>query len=186
MLHVVDVSGIEDRDPVEDFEKINQELAEYSPDLAKRPMLVVANKIDLIPEGSDNLERLRAYVTEKGYEFYEISAAAHLGTQELMRVVAGKLAQLPPVTVYEPDYVKPLPEAGDLEQLVIEQDEDTWFISGSWMEHLLASINFGDYESRMYFDRQLRRCGLFDRLEEMGIQEGDTVSIYDIEFEYQP
>jgi GTP-binding protein len=186
MLHVVDVSGIEDRDPVEDFEKINQELAEYSPDLAKRPMLVVANKIDLIPEGSDNLERLRAYVTEKGYEFYEISAAAHLGTQELMRVVAGKLAQLPPVTVYEPDYVKPLPEAGDLEQLVIEQDEDTWFISGPWMEHLLASINFGDYESRMYFDRQLRRCGLFDRLEEMGIQEGDTVSIYDIEFEYQP
>jgi GTP-binding protein len=186
MLHVVDVSGIEDRDPVEDFEKINQELAEYSPDLAKRPMLVVANKLDLIPEGSDNLERLRAYVTEKGYEFYEISAAAHLGTQELMRVVAGKLAQLPPVTVYEPDYVKPLPEAGDLEQLVIEQDEDTWFISGSWMEHLLASINFGDYESRMYFDRQLRRCGLFDRLEEMGIQEGDTVSIYDIEFEYQP
>ncbi len=186
MLHIVDVSGLEDRDPVEDFKKINAELAEYSPELAQRPMLVVANKLDLIPQGSDNLERLRAYVTGEGYEFYEISAAAHMGTRELMRVVADKLAQLPPVTVYEPDYVKPLPEAGQVEQLQIQHEDDLWIISGPWMERLLASINFGDYESRMYFDRQLRRCGLFERLENMGIQAGDTVSIYDIEFEYQP
>ena len=184
LVHIVDVSGSEDRDPVEDFEKINQELAQYSPELASRPMIVAANKLDLIPEGSDNLERLREYVTEKGYEFYEISAATHQGTKRLMQTVAAKLAQLPPVTVYEPEYVKPLAEAGDSDELQIQQYDDLWVISGTWLERLLADINFGDYESRMYFDRQLRKSGLFERLEAMGIQDGDIVSLYDLEFEY--
>ena len=184
LVHIVDVSGSEDRDPVEDFEKINAELAQYSPDLASRPMIVAANKLDLIPEGSDNLERLRAYVTEQGYEFYEISAATHQGTQQLVRTVAGKLAQLPPVTIYEPEYVKPLAEAGDPDELQIEQYDDLWVISGPWLERLMNDVFFADYESRMYFDRQLRQCGLFDRLEAMGIQDGDIVSIYDWEFEY--
>ena len=184
LVHIVDVSGSEDRDPVEDFEKINQELAQYSPELAQRPMLVAANKVDLIPEGSDNLERLRAYVTEKGYDFYEISAATHLGTQQLMQTVAAKLRELPPVTVYEPEYVKPLAQAGDPDELQIQQYDDLWVISGTWLERLLNDINFDDYESRMYFDRQLRQSGLFERLESMGIHDGDTVSIYDLEFEY--
>jgi len=147
-------------------------------------MIVAANKLDLIPEGSDNLERLREYVTEKGYEFYEISAATHQGTKRLMQTVAAKLAQLPPVTVYEPEYVKPLAEAGDSNELQIQQYDDLWVISGTWLERLLADINFGDYESRMYFDRQLRKSGLFERLEAMGIQDGDIVSLYDLEFEY--
>ena len=184
LVHIVDVSGSEDRDPVEDFEKINAELAQYSPELASRPMIVAANKLDLIPEGSDNLERLRAHVTGLGYEFYEISAATHQGTQQLVRTVAGKLSQLPPVTIYEPEYVKPLAEAGDPDELQIQQYDDLWVISGTWLERLLGDVNFGDYESRMYFDRQLRQCGLFDRLEAMGIQDGDIVSIYDLEFEY--
>ena len=184
LVHIVDVSGSEDRDPVEDFEKINQELAQYSPDLAARPMLVAANKVDLLPEGSDNLERLRQYVTERGYEFYEISAATHQGTRQLMQTVAAHLRELPPVTVYEPEYVKPLAQAGEVEELQIQRYDDLWVISGGWMERLLADVNFDDYESRMYFDRQLRQCGLFDRLEAMGIQDGDTVSIYDLEFEY--
>ncbi len=184
LVHIVDVSGSEDRDPVEDFEKINQELAQYSPDLAARPMLVAANKVDLLPEGSDNLERLRQYVTERGYEFYEISAATHQGTRQLMQTVAARLRELPPVTVYEPEYVKPLAQAGEVEELQIQRYDDLWVISGGWMERLLADVNFDDYESRMYFDRQLRQCGLFDRLEAMGIQDGDTVSIYDLEFEY--
>ncbi len=184
LIHIVDVSGSEDRDPVEDFEKINQELAQYSPDLAARPMLVAANKVDLLPEGSDNLERLRQYVTERGYEFYEISAATHQGTRQLMQTVAARLRELPPVTVYEPEYVKPLAQAGEVEELQIQRYDDLWVISGGWMERLLADVNFDDYESRMYFDRQLRQCGLFDRLEAMGIQDGDTVSIYDLEFEY--
>ena len=184
LVHVVDVAGSEDRDPVEDFEKINAELAQYSPDLAGRPMIVAANKVDLIPEGSDNLDRLKAYVTERGYEFYEISAATHQGTHQLMQTVAARLRELPPVIVYEPEYVKPLAEAGDPNELKIEQYDDLWIVSGPWLERLLGDINFEDYESRMYFDRQLRQCGLFDRLEAMGIQDGDTVSLYDLEFEY--
>ena len=184
LVHIVDVSGSEDRDPVEDFEKINAELAQYSPDLASRPMIVAGNKLDLIPEGSDNLNRLRDYVTGLGYEFYEISAATHQGTHQLMQTVAAKLRQLPPVTVYEPEYVKPLAEAGEAEDLQIQQYDDLWVVSGQWLERLLGDINFEDYESRMYFDRQLRKSGLFDRLEAMGIQDGDTVSLYDLEFEY--
>ena len=185
MIHVVDVSGCEDRDPVEDFEKINAELANYSETLASRPMIVAANKCDLIPEGSDNLERLRAYVTERGYEFYEISAATTRGTRQLMQIVASKLQDLPPVIVYEPEYVKPLAEAGEADDLKIEQFGDTWVISGKWLQQLINDINFADYESRMYFDRQLRKSGLFTRLEEMGIEDGDTVSIYDFEFDYE-
>ncbi len=185
IVHVVDVSGCEDRDPVEDFEKINQELANYSPDLASRPMIVAANKCDLIPDGSDNLERLRDYVTRRGYPFYEISAATTQGTRHLMQVVAGKLKDLPPVIVYEPEYVKPLPEAGKAEDLHIEHMDDLWVITGEWIQRLICDINFGDYESRMYFDRQLRKSGLFARLEELGIEDGDTVSIYDFEFDYE-
>jgi GTP-binding protein len=184
LVHIVDVSGSEDRDPIEDFQKINEELRQYSADLAERPMIVAANKIDLLPPDSDNLERLRAYVTQQGYEFYEISAATTAGTKQLMRVIAGKLSQLPPVTVYEPDYVKPLAEAGSAEDLQIEPHGDVWIVSGPWLLKLLNDINFEDYESRMYFDRQLRKSGIFDRLEEQGIQDGDTVSIYDYEFEY--
>ena len=101
-----------------------------------------------------------------------------------MRVIAGRLRELPPVTVYEPEYVKPLAEAGDADELQIERYDDLWVVSGKWLQKLLNDINFDDYESRMYFDRQLRKSGLFDRLEEQGIEDGDTVSIYDFEFDY--
>lgn len=184
IVHIVDVSGSEARDPVEDFIKINQELKEYSEDLAARPMIVAANKCDLIPDGSDNLERLRKYVTEQGYEFYEISAATTKGTKQLMQVVAQRLKQLPPVIVYEPEYVKPLAEAGQAKDLQIQHMDDLWLVSGKWLTNLIADINFADYESRMYFDQQLRKSGLFDRLEEMGIEDGETVSLEDFEFEY--
>ena len=184
LVHVVDVSGSEDRDPVDDFEKINEELRQYSPDLASRPMLVAANKADLLPPDSDNLDRLKAHVEAQGYEFYVISAATTQGTRELMKSIAGKLAALPPVTIYEPEYVKPLAEAGDADELQIERYDDLWVVSGKWLQKLLNDINFDDYESRMYFDRQLRKSGLFDRLEEQGIEDGDTVSIYDFEFDY--
>ena len=184
LVHIVDVSGSEERDPVEDFIKIMEELRRYSPELAARPMLVAANKLDLLPPESGNLEKLRAFVSEQGYELYEICAATTKGTRELMKKIAGKLAGLPPVTVYEPEYVKPLAEAGSADELHIEQYEDLWLVSGAWIDRLMNDINFEDYESRMYFDRQLRKSGLFDRLEELGIQDGDTVSIYDVEFEY--
>ena len=167
-----------------DFEKINEELRQYSPDLAARPMIVAANKADLLSPDSDNLDRLKAHVEAQGYEFYVISAATTQGTRELMKTIAGKLAALPPVTIYEPEYVKPLAEAGDADELQIEHYDDLWVVSGKWLQKLLNDINFDDYESRMYFDRQLRKSGLFDRLEEQGIEDGDTVSIYDFEFDY--
>ena len=186
IVHVVDVSGCEGRDPVEDFITINEELAQYSEDLASRPMIVVANKIDILQE-PENLVRLREYVESKGMPLYEMSAAIHKGTKELMRTIYTKLQELPPITVYETEYVKPLAQAGDANELQIEEvDEGYWVVSSSWMERLLADINFDDYESRMYFDRQLRKSGLYERLEEMGIAEGDTVSIYDFEFDYEP
>ena len=185
LVHVVDVSGSEDRDPVEDFDAICQELQQYSIDLGDRPMIVAANKCDLLPPDSDNLERLRAHVEEAGCELYEISAGTTQGTKNLMRVVAQKLSTLPPVTIYEPDYVEVVEEAGDPSQLQIEHMGSTWVVTGTWLERLLYNINFDDYESRNYFDMQLRKCGLFARLEEMGIQDGDVVDIYDMQFEYQ-
>ena len=185
LVHVVDVSGSEGRDPVEDFDAICEELHNYSIDLGDRPMIVAANKTDLLMPDSDNLERLRQRVEEAGCELYEISAGTTQGTRNLMRVVAEKLRTLPPVTIYEPEYVAPVVEAGDPSQLQIEHMGSTWLITGTWLERLIMNINFDDYESRNYFDMQLRKCGLFQRLEEMGIQDGDTVDIYDFAFEYQ-
>ena len=185
LLHVVDVSGSEGRDPVADFHAICEELKNYSVDLSNRPMIVAANKIDLMMPESDNLERLRKAAEEAGCELYEISAGTTQGTRNLMRTVAEKLRTLPPVTIYEPEYVEPEVEAGDPQQLEIEHEGSTWLITGTWLERLVQNINFDDYESRNFFDQQLRKCGLFARLEEMGIQDGDTVDIYDFQFEYQ-
>jgi len=185
LVHVVDVSGSEGRDPVEDFNAICDELHNYSVDLSNRPMIVAANKCDLLMPESDNLERLRKCVEAAGCELYEISAGTTQGTMHLMRVVAEKLRTLPPVTIYEPDYVAPVEEISDPGALEIEHYGNTWLVSGTWLERLFNNINFDDYESRNYFDLQLRKCGLFTRLEEMGIQDGDVVNIYDMEFEYQ-
>ena len=185
LVHVVDVSGCEGRDPVEDFEAICAELKDYSVDLSNRPMIVAANKTDIMDPDSDNLERLRKRVEEAGLELYEISAGTTAGTRQLMRVVAEKLKSLPPVTIYEPEYVAPMPLAGDPKELTIEHLGSTWLVTGTWLENLIYDINFDDYEARNYFDLLLRRSGLFDRLEAMGIQDGDTVDIYDMQFEYQ-
>ena len=185
LIHVIDVSGSEGRDPVEDFDAICAELKNYSVDLSDRPMIVAANKTDIMDPESDNLERLRAHVEAAGCELYEISAGTTQGTRNLMRIVAEKLRTLPPVTIYEPEYVAPVVEAGDPKDLVIEHLGNTWVITGAWLERLIMDINFDDYESRNYFDLQLRKCGLFARLEEMGIEDGDVVDICDFQFEYQ-
>ena len=185
LVHVVDVAGSEDRDPVVDFDAICAELKNYSVDLSNRPMMVAANKCDLLPPDSDNLQRLKAHVEAAGCEFYEISAATTKGTRHLVQAIAEKLRTLPPVTIYEPDYVEAEPEIADPEKLEIEHLGNTWVITGLWLERLIMNINFDDYESRNFFDLQLRKCGLFARLEEMGIQDGDVVDIYDFQFEYQ-
>mgnify|MGYP000340870277 CR=1 FL=1 len=185
LVHLVDVSGSEGRDPVEDFEAINAELRAYSDVLGSRMQIVAANKCDLLGDDRTNIDRLRAHVEAQGYEFFEMSAAAHTGTRELVQACAAKLAEIPPVPPYEADYVPPEPEVGTSDELQIRHFDDLWVVEGPWLQRLMGSINFGDYESRMYFDRVLRQSGLFDRLEAMGIEEGDTVSIYDLDFEFR-
>ena len=184
LVHVVDVSGSEGRDPVADFDAINEELKQYSPDLAERPQIVAANKTDIM-EDSGNLEALRAHVEALGYPLFEISAAAHKGTRELVNRIAERLSVLPPVAVYEPEYVPKSPKVDASAPLDIQHEEGVWFVEGPWLQRLMANVNFADYESRMWFDRTLREAGVFQRLEEMGIQDGDTVSMDGFEFEYQ-
>ncbi len=103
-----------------------------------------------------------------------------------MQIIYQQLQELPPITVYEPEYVKPVPELRDTEDFTVDVQDDVYLVSAPWMDQLIADINFDDYESRMYFDRQLRRSGVFEKLEEMGIQKGDTVSICGFEFDYEP
>lgn len=184
LIHVVDISGSEGRDPVEDFEAINKELAEYSPDLASRRMLVVANKMDIL-EDQELLERFRAHVEAKGLPFFELSTATQLNVRALMKRAAEELSKLPPPIVFESNYVERRPEVDTQEPLNIEHIDDVWLIDGPWLQKIMANVNFGDYESRNWFDRILRESGLFDRLEAMGIQDGELVSLYNLEFEYQ-
>ena len=184
LIHVVDVSGSEGRDPVADFEAINEELKQYSPELAGRKMIVAANKVDIM-EDSALLDRLRAHVEGLGLELVEISAAAHQGTRELVLRTAQLLQELPPVAVYEPTYVERPPEVDTDGAVDIQEFDGTWVVDAPWLQRLIANVNFGDYESRNWFDQKLRQSGLFDRLEEMGIKDGDIVSMYDLEFEYQ-
>ena len=184
LIHVVDVSGSEGRDPVEDFEAINAELEQYSPELASRKMIVAANKVDIMTDPS-LLEKLRAHVESKGYELFEISAAAHQGVRELVKRAAQELAQLPAVVVYEPTYVERPPEVDTSDEVNIQQFDETWVVEAPWLQRLIANVNFSDFESRNWFDRMLRQSGLFDKLEQMGIHDGDIVSMYDLEFEYQ-
>ena len=184
LVHLVDVSGSEGRDPIEDFDTINAELQQYSEDLATRPQIVVANKTDLLMD-EEVLEAFRAHVEAKGYQFMAMSAATHQGTRELVGRIAAMLSTLPPVTIYEPEYVPRPPQIDTSAPLEIHREDDTWLVEGPWLERLMANINFSDYESRMYFDKMRRQSGLFDRLEDMGIEDGHIVSMYNLDFEYQ-
>ena len=184
LVHVVDVSGSEGRDPVADLDAINEELARYSPTLATRPQIIVANKTDIM-EDESLLAALRRRAEELGCEVFALSAASHTGTRELVGRIAAMLQTLPPVAVYEPTYVPRPPKIDADEPLEIEQEDGVWYVSGKWLERLMANVNFSDYESRMFFDRSLRENGIFTRLEEAGIRDGDTVNLYGLEFEYR-
>lgn len=184
LIHLVDVSGSEGRDPVEDFNAINAELREYNTELASRPQIVAANKCDLLADRK-NIERLREAAEKEGYRFFELSAITHQGTRELMGECARRLAELPPVQRFEADYVPPAPTIDTSEELSIQHFDDMWVVEGPWLQRLVATVNFSDYESRMFFDRILRESGVFKRMEEMGVQDGDTVSMYDLMFEYK-
>jgi len=184
LLHIVDISGSEGRDPLEDIVAINRELEIYSPTLAERPQIIVANKCDIFMDEAA-IERVKAYAAENGCDFFAISAATNEGVKALLYAVWNKLKELPPVEVYEsepPVFEEIAPDEGYA--MEITETDDVYMVEGKWLLRLISSINFSDYESLQYFQKVLRNSGLFDKLEEMGISEGDTVSIYNVEFEY--
>ena len=185
IVHVVDVSGIEGRDPKEDFEAINRELENFSEELAEAPQIVAANKSDMATP--EQIAEFREYVESKGLTFYEISAATTMGTQELVYGVWEELKDLPPVKEFE---AQPLTQQELDEKLLINNkfnvtvEDGIYFVEADWLWDILRSVNMEDYSSLQYFQRVLRNSGIIDKLEEMGIQEGDTVSIFDFEFDY--
>ena len=185
LIHIVDVSGHEGRDPIDDFNKINLELEKFNPELAKRPMIVAGNKIDMAEP--EQIEKFRAYVESKGYEYYSICAPICEGTQELMNVTWNKLQSLPPIKEYEREEI-PLDAIlkDDNGFKITVEDGNYYIVEASWFPKVLKGIDIEDYEALQYMQRVLEKSGIFDALKEKGIQEGDIVSLYDIEFEYIP
>lgn len=185
IVHVIDVSGSEGRDPIEDFKAINHELENFSMELAEAPQIVAANKSDMATP--EQVERLRNYVEDQGLLFYEISAATTKGTKELMYGVWERLSVLPPVKQFE---AQPLTQEELDDKLISKKDfrvtveDGVYFVEADWLLDILRTANMDDYSSLQYFQNVLRTSGIIDRLEEMGIEEGDTVSIFDFEFEY--
>ena len=182
LLHVVDVSGSECREPVEDFEKINEELAKFSPELAQRPQIVVGNKCDLATE--EQIENFRSYVEGKGLTFVPISAATMQGVRELPGLVYNRLKDIPPVPVFTPEYKKPEPKANDRAYTIQRMEAHVWSIDAPWLEYILAGSNVDDYESLQYFQRQLDESGILTELVEKGVQENDTILIGEYQFDY--
>lgn len=185
IVHVLDASGVEGRNPIEDFEIINNELKNFSEELANAPQIVAANKCDMATP--EQLEELRNYIESKGLMFFEISAATTQGTKELALAVGQKLSELPPVKKFEAQPYTPQ----EIDEKILSDksfevtvEEGVYFVEADWLWDILRSVNMEDYESLQYFQRVLRNSGIIDKLEEMGIQEGDTVSIFDFEFEF--
>jgi GTP-binding protein len=183
LLHVVDMAAVDGRDPLSDFETINAELRQYNPKLAERPQVVAANKVDL-PEGRENLEKFTKTVEAKGYRVFPISAATNSGVKELMRYVAAKLVELPEITLGAGEEEETVYTAGEEEPFTVRREGKVFIVEGNWVRKLVGSTNFEIFESIQYFQRSLKDKGVIDALEKLGIHEGDTVKIYDIEFEY--
>lgn len=184
LVHVVDASGCEGRDPIEDVEKISEELVRYSPELAERPRILVGNKLDMTEEATK--ERLAEYAKAHGWDVIFICAAIAEGTDELSEMIAEKLAELPPLRVYESEVIPDEELFGDegSEEITVTRENDTFYVEAPRIINVINSINFTDRESVAYFQKILRKSGVIDALEEKGIQEGQTVSIYGAEFEY--
>ncbi len=185
LVHVVDVAGSEGRDPIEDFEVINRELAVFDPALSKLPQIVAGNKIDLATD--EQLARFRAYIEGKGLQYFEIAAPIAEGTTALINAVAAMLATLPPIRRYESE---PIPmdvlTAKKDSGFRVTRDGNTFYVEAEWLLKILNKTDLDDYESLQYFQRVLESSGVLAELVERGIQEGDTVSIYDLEFDYVP
>ncbi len=185
LVHIVDAAGSEARDPIEDFEKINLELARFNEELATREQIVVANKIDLATD--EQLERLEKYMEEHGHKLYRMCAPICEGTQEVINAVAEKLAKLPPVVRFESEEITnrdmPLNQG---ENFTVRVEDDVYFVEADWLLRILQRTDLDDYESLQYFQRVLETSGILNKLVELGITEGDSVVIYDLEFDYVP
>ena len=183
LLHVVDVSGCEGRDPKQDFEQINHELVGFSAELAQRPQIVLGNKCDIATE--EQIADFKAYVEEKGYTFMPISAATRQGIDNLPAIVYARLKELPPVKVYEAEYKRPDKSAeGQRPFTVTRLGEHDFDVDAPWLERILAGTNVEDYESLQYFQTQLGDSGILDELVAQGVEEEDTIHIGEYEFDY--
>ena len=189
LIHVVDVAGSEGRDPIEDFDKINSELQQYSPKLMKKPQIVAANKIDLISEDDPQYIKFREYVEEKGYKVYPMSAPINIGVREILAEAADQLQQL---------LINPQEEEEEYEMFDFEADEHDpdyrtvyvdfdgtdYILSGKQLYKIFNSTNFTDMGSMRYLYKYIEKSGALDQLREMGIEDGDIIRIQDYELEY--
>ena len=186
IIHVVDVSGSEGRDPKEDFEIINRELKNFSEDLAKRPQIIAVNKCDMATP--EQIADFKAFAEKQGLSVFEISAATTQGTKELIDAAYRELEKLPPIKEYEVEPPAPAEldeQAGNGERFEITRGDDAvFYVTAPWLEHIMRTVDMDDYASLQYFQRVLRNSGIIDKLEEMGIEEGDTVNIFGFEFDF--
>ncbi len=187
LLHVVDISAQDGRDPTDDMIKIDSELERYSPQLAERPQIVVANKMDAVLVEEEHVQRFLEYCKQHSRKVICVSAVTGEGLDELVRATAEKLEELPPVTVYAPEYVPEDDVQVTPEQMMettVRKEDGKFVVEGQWLFNFMGKINFSDYESLNFFQRILVKNGVIAKLREAGVEEGDTVSIYDFEFDF--
>ncbi len=183
LIHVIDVSGSEGRDPIDDFNKINHELKVFSEELSTRTQIVVGNKCDLVDE--ERIEELSNYFEGLGYKFFPCMVAIAEGTTELINYVAAKLNELPPIKIYEAEPVLE-PVARQKEKtFTISVRNDIYYVENcDWLDEIMNRVDPDDYESLQYFERALRSSGIIKALEDAGVKEGDTVNVLDVEFDF--
>ncbi len=185
LVHMVDISGSEGRDPISDFDIINSELEKFNPELASRPMIVVANKCDLVDD--DTIDSFKRHIEKRGYKFFPIMAAINHNVNKLIKEISYQLSLLPPIKRYEEDFVHEYNDATEEEKReinIIKENDDVFIVESEWLENSMRAINFDDYESLQYFQRMLVKSGVIDKLKQAGMKEGDTVVIDDMEFDF--
>ena len=187
IIHVVDVSAADGRDPISDLDKINLELSRYSEELASRPQIIAANKIDMTDKSSPEYRAFLDYARSQGSEVVEVSAVTGEGLDTLVATARKILDTLPPVTVYDAE-ISPEDEAVEgsvgARETTVKREGNIFVVEGEWLYNFMGQINFDDYESLNFFQRVLIKNGVIDKLREAGVEEGDTVSIYDFEFDF--
>ncbi|WP_010251659.1 GTPase ObgE [Acetivibrio cellulolyticus] len=183
LIHVVDISGSEGRDPLKDFEIINSELKQYNPKLFEKPQIIAANKMD-VTGAEENLKAFNDKLESEGYKIFPISAATSEGLKELLYYVSQKLDEIPDTILSDDTEEEVVYTAGEEEPFQIHKEDEAFVVEGNWVRKLVNSTNFNNYESLQYFQRTIKRKGIVEALENMGVNEGDTVKMYDLEFEY--